>query len=69
MSDTIIAFPGSTKLDVSVERVLEAAERAKLTDIIILGWDADKQEYFAASMADGGTVLWLMERLKIRLLT
>jgi hypothetical protein len=34
----------------------------------VLGYDAGGDEYFASSYADGGTVLWLMERLKKRLL-
>jgi len=65
---TIVVFPGITKLDVPAERVLEAARLAELTDIVILGYDKDENEWFASSIADGGTVLWLMERLKKQLL-
>lgn len=65
---SIVVFPGPTKLDIPVDRVLEAAEKAKLTDIVILGYDEAKEEYFASSIADAGTVLWLMERLKKQLI-
>ena len=64
---SIVVFPGPTKLDIPVDRVLEA-EKAKLTDIVILGYDEAKEEYFASSIADAGTVLWLMERLKKQLI-
>ena len=30
--------------------------------------DMDGEEYFASSIADGGTVLWLIERMKLQLL-
>ena len=34
-----------------------------------MGFTADgDEEYFASSYADGGTVLWLLERLKKRLI-
>jgi len=32
--------------------------------VVIMGWDKDGEEYFASSYADGGTVLWLAERMK-----
>jgi hypothetical protein len=65
---TVVVFPGITKLDIPAERVLEAAKLAELTDIVIVGYDKDENEWFASSIADGGTVLWLMERLKKQLL-
>jgi hypothetical protein len=33
-----------------------------------MGWDHDDNEVFASSYADGGTVLWLLERCKKRLI-
>lgn len=35
---------------------------------MILGYDKDGQEFFSSTYADGGVVLWLMERLKKQLL-
>lgn len=62
----ILAMP--TRLDIPAERVLNGAAEAKLERVVVLGYDADGEEYFASSIADGGSVLWLLERLKLRLL-
>lgn len=56
-----------TRLDIPAERVLEQA-LGKLEKVVVMGYDKDGEEYFASSMADGGDVLWLMERLKQQLL-
>ena len=56
-----------TRLDLPPERVLDGA-KGKLQGIVILGYDHDGQEYFASTYADGGEVLWLLERCKIKLL-
>lgn len=57
-----------TKLDLNPDTVIAAALRAGLTDVVIVGYDADGDEYFASSMADGGAALWLLERCKKALL-
>lgn len=70
--DTVIDITGRgliTRLDIPPERVLQRAQEAGLTDVVILGYDKDGAEYFASSASDGGTVLWLLERLKMQLLT
>ena len=64
----VVIMPGPTRLNIPAERVLEAAAKAEITDVVILGYDAEGNEYFASSLADGGTVLWLLERLKLKLL-
>lgn len=63
----VIPFTGITKLDMPPDQVLDAAI-GKLEGVVIMGWDKDGQEYFASSYADGGTVLWLTERMKKMLL-
>lgn len=63
----IIPFTGITKLDLPPDQILEAAV-GKMEGVVIMGWDAQGEEYFASSYADGGTVLWLLERLKKQLL-
>ncbi len=40
----------------------------KLQDVVIMGYDKDGEWYFATSVADGGTVLWLVEHFKTRLM-
>ena len=63
----VIPLNNVTRLDLPVDRVLEAAKDF-LDDVVILGYDKDGMEYFASNMADGGSVLWLLERLKLTLL-
>ncbi|WP_043767594.1 hypothetical protein [Algiphilus aromaticivorans] len=66
-SEKVVLFPGITKLDLPADRVLDAA-KDQLDRCVILGYDADGEEYFASSIADGGDVLWLIERMKKALL-
>lgn len=56
-----------TKLDLPADRILESAF-GKLESVVVIGYDRDGEEYFASSIADGGAALWLMERLKQKLL-
>ena len=63
----VIKFTGITKLDLPVDRVLDAAKET-LEGVVIMGWTTDGEEYFASTYSDGGTVLWLVERMKKMLL-
>lgn len=63
----VLPFGGLTKLDIPVDHILEGA-KGKLDSIVILGYDKEENEYFASSIADGGEVLWLLERCKIVLM-
>lgn len=64
----VVKFPGITRLDMDPERVLEAAV-GRLEGVVVLGLTKDgEEEYFASSYADGGTVMWLLERCKKKLL-
>jgi len=42
--------------------------KGKLEGFIICGYDKEGKEYFASTYADGGDVLWLLERMKMCLL-
>ena len=68
MTADVVTFPGITTLDLPPERIIQRAADAGLTDVVILGYDKDGEEWFASSTADGGEVLWLLERLKLQLL-
>ncbi len=57
-----------TKLGISPDRVITKASYAGLTDVLVLGFDADGQFYAKSSDADGGAVLWLMELCRARLM-
>jgi hypothetical protein len=64
----VLRFNGITKLDLPAEQVLDGAREAELQACVVLGYDAQGDEFFASSMADGADVMWLLERLKQRLL-
>ena len=64
----VVTWPHPTRLDVPVERIIQGAVDANLESIVVAGYTAGGEEYFAASIADGGTVLWLIERMKMKLL-
>lgn len=57
-----------TTLDISPERVIDAAKEAELQDVVVIGYDKDGDFYFAANQADGKDVLWLLEVAKKKLL-
>jgi hypothetical protein len=67
-AENVVVLHADTRLDIPAERVLSAAFDAGLTDVVVLGYDGDGDEYFASSVADGGDVLWLLERGKTKLL-
>lgn len=56
-----------TTLDLDPDRLLQKAI-GKMARVVIIGETIDGEEYFASSVADGGTILWDMERAKLRLL-
>jgi len=62
--DNITVLPCVTRLDIDVDRVLQSAMEANIKSAIVLGEDADGSLYFASSVADGGQVLWWMEKAK-----
>jgi hypothetical protein len=49
--------------------VLRQALEHGCDPVIVLGYDKRGHEYFAASCADAHQILWLLERLKQKLLT
>lgn len=65
----VIRFRGITRHDLPTEDVLDGAKAQDLKVAVVLGYDLEGEEYFASSIADGADVLWLLERLKLRLLT
>jgi len=68
MTAEVVNLETITRLDLPAERILQAALAAGLESAVVIGYDADGDEYFASSLADGGHVLWLLERAKLRLL-
>lgn len=68
MTDNVVEFNGVTRLDLPPGRVLQRADAAGLTKVLVLGYDADGDFFFASSSPDGGDVLWLLELARIRLM-
>jgi hypothetical protein len=67
MSAKIFEFNGITRLDLDPDRVLQKAV-GQVTAVVVLGYDQDGELYIAASHADGGNLLWLIEQCKHRLM-
>lgn len=64
----VIPLGNITRLDIPTDRVLDAAKGKCSTGVVVLGFDDDNSFYFASSVADGGTVIWLLEMAKKKLL-
>lgn len=67
-ADNLVYLDIVTRHNIPPERVLKCALEADVKDIVICGYTKDGEEYFASSLADGGSVLWLLERMKKMLL-
>ncbi len=63
----IVRFPGITKLNVNPDLVLQEA-MGKLEGVIVIGYDKEGNEFFSSSYADGGFVVWHIERVKYKLM-
>lgn len=68
LADNISMFPGITPNDYDANIMLEAATRAELDNVIIIGWDKNGDMFFSSSMGDGPECLWLIEKAKKSLL-
>ena len=65
--DNVIPLGNITKLDLNPDIVLENT-KGKLDNFVIVGWDKEGELYFSSTQADGGDVLWLLEKAKQALL-
>jgi hypothetical protein len=68
VTNNVIPLGNITRLDLPTDQVLDAAKGFCSDGVVILGWDDDGNFYFSSSIADGGTVIWLMEMAKKKLL-
>jgi len=69
MTAKIIPFTGITRLNLDPEIVLENLKTVFAGGgFVYAGWDAEGNEVFGCTYADGGTALWLLERCKKKLL-
>ena len=56
-----------TTLEVPPDKVLKAAVD-HLSNVLVIGYDTEGNEYFASSMTNRSEILWLVERFKQQLL-
>ncbi len=63
----VIPLGNVTKLDLDPDMVLENS-KGDFAGFIIAGFDKEGNEMFASTYADGGDVMWLLERMKLMLL-
>jgi len=64
----IVKFNGYTKLDIDPNDVLSnAIDQTK--QVLVIGNSKDGSLYVAASTADGGELLWLIETFKHKLMS
>jgi len=66
--EKVVRLDCVTRLDIPVEAILEEAIKVDLEEVVVIGWEKDGEMYFSSSKADGGDVLWLMEKAKKMLL-
>ena len=58
-----------TKLDLQPDDVLQDAVGQYPGGVFVAGYDKSGNIQIASSIADGGTILWMMEVAKVRLMT
>jgi hypothetical protein len=69
-TDNVVYLDTTTTQDVPPERVLRAAIGADLRMAVVLGYEAETGQFYAASSTSNGPqTLWLLERLRLLLLT
>jgi hypothetical protein len=64
----VVEWNGVTRLPIDPDRVLKKAV-GRLQEVVVLGYDHEGNEYFASSKPDGPSIVWLIERAKLKLLT
>ena len=63
----VVYLDNITSIDLPPDRILEKA-MGELQSVVLAGFTKDGDEYFLSSVAGGPQALWLVERLKKRLL-
>ena len=66
--ENVVGLGVATSLDIEPARVLAAALEVGLSGVVVVAYDSTGDEYFASSISDGGTTLWLLEKAKKALL-
>lgn len=67
-TDNVAIFPGVTPLDFDADVMLDAAKKADLESVVIVGYTKEGAEFFSSSISSGPEVLWMLERARMELL-
>lgn len=67
--DNIIHFPGTTKGRIDPQDILAGAQQEGLKMVVVLGYDANDEEYFASSTGDAAEIVLLLQRMNLILLS
>lgn len=68
MSAEVINFTGVTTLCIDPQRILEAALKDGMTQVVICGFDTDGNDYFATSEPDAAVAGFHLDRAKWNLM-
>lgn len=68
MAENVTYLDVSTTLDIPVDRVLDGVKDERLEKVAVIGRTEDGDIYLASSVADARDILWLLEKLKLRIL-
>lgn len=69
VANNVIPLGNITRLDLPTDRVLDAVKGQCSDGVVVIGFDDQGELYFASSIADGGSIIWLLEQAKLELLT
>ena len=63
----VLPFNGITFLDLDPDDILEA-NKGQFDGVVLIGLDEDGEEILASSYSNAPTILWMLERSKLRVL-
>lgn len=67
LGENVAFFPGPTAQPYAPDLLLRGALNAKLSEVIILGWDEDGELFFSGSSTSKPEILWLLESARMAL--
>lgn len=65
---SVVNFTGVTRLDLPPNKILQEAIDANLESVFVIGYTSSEELYMSSSKADGGELLWIIERAKHHLM-
>lgn len=54
--------------NIPTQNVFDGIQNNNLETVVVVGWTKEGNEYFASSTPNGMEIIWLLERLKYRIL-